>query len=95
MRRLMDAVDPETVDLIRRTALQVDGVVAVDHVRVRWLGHELSASLDLTVPMTLSIGRAHEVAETVHHRLLHEVRRLVDVTIHTNPTHADGEDPTP
>ena len=93
MRRLMDAVEPGTVVLIRRTALQVDGVVAVDHVRVRWLGHELSASLDLTVPMTLSIGRAHEVAETVHHRLLHQVPRLADVTIHTNPTHADGDDP--
>jgi cation diffusion facilitator family transporter len=93
MRRLMDAVEPETVDLIRRTALEVDGVVGVDHVRVRWLGHELSASLDLTVPVTLSIGRAHEIAETVHHHLLHEVPRLADVTIHTNPTHADGDDP--
>jgi cation diffusion facilitator family transporter len=80
-RRLMDATDPATVDEIRRQALLVDDVLGVDEVRVRWIGHELHAAFNLTVPGTLSIARAHEIAETVHHRLLHEVPRLVDVTI--------------
>jgi cation diffusion facilitator family transporter len=93
LRRLMDAVDPDTVEQIRNLALQVDGVQSVDHVRVRWLGHELYAALDLTVPASLSIASAHQIAETVHHRLLHEVPRLADVTIHTNPSHAAGDDP--
>jgi cation diffusion facilitator family transporter len=92
-RRLMDAVDPATVEEIRRRALEVEDVLAVDHVRVRWLGHELYAAVDLTVPATISISRAHEIAETVNHRLLHEVPRLADVTIHTNPSHAAGDDP--
>jgi cation diffusion facilitator family transporter len=93
LRRLMDAVDPQTVEEIRRQALQVENVLGVDHIRVRWLGHELYAALDLTVPATLSIARAHQIAETVHHHLLHEVPRLADVTIHTNPSHAAGDDP--
>ncbi len=92
-RRLMDGTDPATSDQIRQQALGVEGVLGVDQVRVRWLGHELHANLDLTVPGSLSIARAHQIAETVHHRLLHEVPRLVDVSIHTNPSDASGDDP--
>ena len=92
-RRLMDAADPSTVDQIRREALLVNGVLDVGHVRVRWLGHELHASIELTVPADMSIAQAHAIAELVHHRLLHEVPRLTDVTIHANPTHDAGVDP--
>jgi len=92
-RRLMDAADPSTVDQIRHEALLVNGVVEVDHVRVRWLGHELHASIEVTVPADMSIAQAHATAELVHHRLLHEVPRLTDVTIHANPTHEAGTDP--
>jgi cation diffusion facilitator family transporter len=88
-RRLMDATDPETVEQVRRHALEVQGVEGVDQVRVRWVGHELHATVELSVPSTMSIGEAHQVAEVVHHQLLHEVPRLVDVTIHTNP--AEGQ----
>lgn len=84
-RRLMDATDPATVEQVRRLALEVEGVEGVDLVRVRWVGHELHATVELSVRSTMSIAEAHEIAELVHHRLLHEVPRLVDVTIHTNP----------
>jgi cation diffusion facilitator family transporter len=92
-RRLMDATDPETVERIQRAARAVGGVLATDHIRVRWVGHELHAAMDLTVPSAMSIGEAHATAELVHHRLLHEIPRLADVTIHTNPTHDRGSDP--
>jgi cation diffusion facilitator family transporter len=85
-RRLMDATDPETVEAVRRHALEVQGVEAVDQIRVRWVGHELHATVELSVRSTISIAEAHEIAEVVHHRLLHEVPRLIDVTIHTNPS---------
>jgi cation diffusion facilitator family transporter len=92
-RRLMDAADPATVDRIRHEALHVDGVIEIDNLRVRWMGHELHAALELTVPADMSVARAHATAEQVHHRLLHEVPRLTDVTIHTNPAPEPGTDP--
>jgi cation diffusion facilitator family transporter len=98
-RRLMDATDPDTVEQVRHQALQVPGVEGVDQVRVRWVGHELHALVELSVRSTISIAAAHQIAEVVHHRLLHEVPRLVDVTIHTNPSQeevpgtAAGHDP--
>ncbi len=94
-RRLMDASDPETVEQVRRQALEVQGVESVDQVRVRWIGHELHATVELSVLGTLSIAAAHEIAEVVHHRLLHQVPRLVDVTIHTNPSQKEGKSGLP
>ena len=91
-RRLMDAADPDTVDRIRRGALQVQGVLEAEHIRVRWIGHELHASIELTMPADMSIARAHATAELVHHRLLHEIPRLADVTIHSNPAPEPGSD---
>ncbi len=94
-RRLMDATDPETVEQVRRQALEVEGVEGVDQVRVRWIGHELHAAVELSVRSTISIAEAHQIAEVVHHRLLHEVPRLVDVTIHTNPSQEEVKSELP
>ena len=71
----------------------VAGVQAVDNVRLRWIGHQLQAELDITVDHDLSISRAHGIAETVRHDLLHHIPRLTDAVIHTNPSAHDGPDP--
>ncbi len=92
-RRLMDAVNPELIDQVERQAGNVHGVQRVDHVRVRWVGHELRAELNVTVGRHLRIFEAHDVAEAVRHALLHNVRRLTDATIHTDPDTGEGPDP--
>jgi len=48
-RRLMDAVDPDLVDQVEREAATVPGIRGCDAIRVRWIGHQLHAELDLTV----------------------------------------------
>ncbi|MEA3057122.1 MAG: hypothetical protein QOD30_2554, partial [Actinomycetota bacterium] len=88
-RRLMDAVDPALVDQVEHELGHVDGVVAVDGVRVRWIGHELLAEVTIAVDAALSIVDAHSVAERAEHALLHEVPRLSGATIHVNPA-GDG-----
>jgi len=95
-RRLMDAVDPALVDQVEHEAAHVDGVHQVDDVRVRWIGHELRAELNLTVDGSLHVSQAHDIAEHVRHRLLHHVHRLTDATIHTDPaiTRPDPHDLT-
>ena len=92
-RRLMDAVDPSLVDQVAHEASEVSGVEHVDGVRVRWVGHELRAELNVTVDRDLRVFEAHAVAETVRHALLHHVRRLSDATIHTDPHALPGDDP--
>jgi len=84
-RRLMDAVDPELVDDIERVCSNVDGVIEVETVRVRWMGHRLIASADLIVDCQLTVAQGHDVAERVRHELFHQVRGLDTVIVHLDP----------
>jgi divalent metal cation (Fe/Co/Zn/Cd) transporter len=60
---------------------------------VRWIGHELHAEAEIVSDRDLTLAAAHEISETARHELLHTVRRLTDVTIHTSPCAHDGSDP--
>lgn len=90
--RLMDSVDPDLVDNVARVLASVHGVEAVDNVRIRWVGHELLAEAEITSDCDLSLAEAHAIAEEAHHRLLHDVPRLTQATIHTSPCDHDGRD---
>ena len=48
-RRLMDAVDPSLVDTAETSLRAVPGVVDVDELRLRWIGHRLRAETGITV----------------------------------------------
>ena len=85
-RRLMDSVDPELVDEVEAVLRSVPGVDDVEVVRIRWVGHELRAEIEICSDSRLSLVEAHAIATEAHHRLLHEVPRLASAVIHTSPT---------
>ena len=85
-RRLMDAVDPATVDLAERTARDVPGVLDAGDVRIRWIGHSLRAELAVTVDAAITVDQAHRIAHDVEHHLLHSVPRLTAAVVHTEPS---------
>lgn len=84
-RRLMDSVDPELVDEVETVLLGSAGIEAVDSVRIRWVGHDLRAEIEVVSDSRLNLVEAHAIATEAHHRLLHEVPRLAEAVIHTNP----------
>ena len=84
-RRLMDSVDPGLVDRVETVLRSCEGVQDVDAVRIRWVGHELLADIQVRSDAGLSLVAAHAIAEAAHHRLLHEVPRLAEAVIHTSP----------
>ena len=92
-QRLMDAIDPEVVDEIERTAAAVPGVQAARDVRVRWLGHKLQTELHVTVDEDLPTRESHRIIEEVRHALFHAQPRLATVNIHVDPCGHGGEDP--
>ena len=91
-RRLMDSVDPGLVDDVSRILASVPGVQAVESVHIRWIGHELRAEAEIISDADLSLAAAHDIAEEAHHRLLHDIPRLGQVTIHSSPCGHDGLD---
>ncbi len=52
----------------------------------------MRAEVELVSNSELTLVEAHGIAEEAHHRLLHEVPRLAQATIHSNPCNHDGSD---
>ncbi len=91
-RRLMDAVDPELTETAEASVRAVPGVVDVEPMRLRWIGHRIRAEVAVTVDRELDIVAAHRIADDVEHTLLHEVPRLHTATVHVGPAAAEGVD---
>lgn len=91
---LMDQqADEETVDAIRRTALAVQGVRAVEKLRVRRSGMECFADIHIEVDPQLTVERGHKIGHDVKERLVKEVTSLRDVLVHLEPETNRGESP--
>ena len=90
--RLLDGVDPEVIEEIKHTVNRTQGVEDITQTRVRWLGHQLHAEVNIAVTPELSVEKGHEIAIEVEHQLLHSLRYLSNVTIHVDPANASGEE---
>lgn len=91
LRRLMDGVDPGTIETIESVAARAEGVHRVDRVRARWTGHRMEAEIDVAVAAGQTVEQGHRIAEEIHHELLHSVPHLEHATVHINPAGHDGE----
>lgn len=85
LRRLMDGVEPGTMQRIEESATGVAGVASVGRARARWMGHRLEAELHVAVEPTLSVEEGHEIAHAVEHRVRGTVPHLWQVTVHITP----------
>ncbi len=88
-RRLMDAVEPHLVDAAEASLRSTPGVRDVDDLRLRWTGHRIRAETGIVVEPTFGTVEAHAITVAAHHRLLHDVPKLVDVTVHVSPAAVD------
>ncbi|MEP7017390.1 MAG: cation diffusion facilitator family transporter [Actinomycetota bacterium] len=91
-RRLMDAVDPDLVDAAEASLRSTPGVVDVDDLRLRWIGHRVRAETGIVVDSAMSLLQAHIIAHDAQHNLLHQVPKLADATIHVSPRSDDQID---
>lgn len=85
VRRLMDGIEPATLDLIEATAAQVQGVTSVDTARARWTGHRLEADVEIFVDPDLSLGGGHAVAHAVKDQLRAQVPHLERALVQVSP----------
>ncbi len=88
-RRLMDGVEPGMVGSIEQQAITVEGVLGVQDIRVRWVGHRLDASLDVLVDDGLTVLEGHDIAHDVREALLEALPQLDNLVVHVEPHGAD------
>jgi cation diffusion facilitator family transporter len=90
--RMLDGVDPEVIDEIRRATSQVPGVEEVAEVRARWIGHRLRAEVNVAVDLEKTVAEGHDIAREVNHRLMHELGYLEMAVVHVDPVQEAGEE---
>lgn len=89
--RMLDGVEPHLIDALRDKIGHVAGVLGVNEVRARWLGHHLHVEANITVNQTLSVEQGHKIATEVQHELLHAFHYLSNAVVHVDPENASGE----
>jgi len=89
--RLLDGVDPDIIDDIRRVAADTQGVAEVGNVRVRWLGHRLHTEVEIGVNPDLSVEQGHHVAVEVDYKLINELTYISNSSIHIYPLSSSNE----
>jgi cation diffusion facilitator family transporter len=89
--RMLDGIDPSVVDEIRQSVSAMQAVHEVTEIRVRWIGHQLQAEVNITVNSDLTVSQGHEIAVAAKHEILHQLPYLWDVIIHVDPKEASGE----
>lgn len=90
LTRLLDGIEPQYIEQIKKSASEVEGVHRVYDVKARWFGHEIIAELSVALDSKLTIKEGHEVAKQVNHALQHEIDHLTSVQIHVDPLEEQG-----
>ncbi|MGN6162624.1 MAG: cation diffusion facilitator family transporter [Marmoricola sp.] len=86
--RLLDAVNPDLVERARDAIGDIDEVLGVDELRIRWIGHSLLAEAHVTVPADLTLLAGHEAAHHAEEHLLEALPRLSAAVVHISPAGA-------
>lgn len=66
-RRLLDSIEPDLIDRAERALREVDGVVDVNQLQLRWVGHRLHGAAEIVVPDDAWAGAESVVHEAEHH----------------------------
>lgn len=89
--RMLDGVEPATVEEIRHAAQHVEGVHGISEVRARWIGHRLHVEINVAVAPELTVKEGHRVAKEVRHEMLDHLPNVANATVHIDPDTASGE----
>jgi cation diffusion facilitator family transporter len=82
---LMDRAPESPLNVIAHSAAQVPGVAETRRVRVRGAGDNLFADVTIATRRSVSLERAHDIAEEVERNIERSLPRA-DVVVHVEPT---------
>lgn len=85
-RELIDTgLEPERIEAIRESILQVGGVRALHILRTRRMGGDALVDVHIQVAPTISVSEGHHISETVRERVIDEIDEVADVMVHIDP----------
>lgn len=81
LTRMLDGVEPGTIDEIHHGAAHVDGIEKVVSAKGRWIGHRLHLDVEIAVSDDLLLGTANSIADELRHELADHIPGLEATTV--------------
>ena len=75
-------LDPERIQVIRKTIQAIDGVKELHLLRTRTMGHQVLVDVHILVDTGLSVSEGHQISEAVEYKLIKTFDDINDVTVH-------------
>ncbi|MBT8118739.1 MAG: cation diffusion facilitator family transporter [Gammaproteobacteria bacterium] len=86
VQELVDtALEPEMVEQIKNTILDIDDVRELHLLRSRRMGHNALVDVHIQVSPKLSVSEGHHISESVETALIEKFDEVNDVTVHIDP----------
>ncbi len=86
VQELVDtALEPEMVEKIKATILNIDDVRQLHLLRTRRMGHNALVDVHIQVSPKLSVSEGHHITESVEKALIDKFDEINDVTVHIDP----------
>ena len=92
--RMLDGTEPGIVGEVRHAAGHVPGIMGVDDVRARWLGHRLAVEFDIGVDGAASVRDADTIVSALETELAEHLPALGRARFHVRPYQV-GKDAAP
>lgn len=86
INQLVDhAADDKTINLIKEEINSIKNVKKLDMLKTRVHGNKLYVDVEISVDNTLSLNKAHDIAELVHKRIELCNSDIIHCMVHVNP----------
>ena len=79
--RMMDAVDPQLVEHLEAHVLELDGVEAIETLRLRWVGHRMYGAMTVQVPAATTLVDSQEIIRAIQHEAQQLIPQLEELTV--------------
>jgi divalent metal cation (Fe/Co/Zn/Cd) transporter len=77
--------DIDQVQHIHDLILSIEGVLAVDDLKVRKHMTQKYVDVEIGVKSSVTLQTAHKIAELVHHRVEEKFPEVIHCMVHVNP----------
>ena len=86
LNQLLDRAPPESFfEVVRTSALKVEGIKATEKIRIQFYGPDAHVSIDVEVDPELSVEQAHELTQHVRAEIQKAWPAVRDVIVHVEP----------
>ncbi len=79
--RMMDAVDPHLVEHVEAHVLELDGVLAIETLRLRWVGHRMYGVMKVALPAETTLEASGEIVRAIQREASQVVPQLEELTV--------------